>query len=255
MNFCFDSLLAKDYKSNSQKIRIMSESWVGKNIYCPICGNPHITSLRNNMPVADFECNYCNEIFELKSKNGKISKKIADGAYYTMIDRITSNNNPNLFIMQYSSNWQVENLIFIPKFFLVPEIIEKRNPLKSTARRAGWIGCNILIQNIPEQGKIKIIENQIIYNTEDILNSYNFIKNIKTNNITSRSWLFDVLNCINNISSTDFNLQDVYKFSEELQKKHANNHNVEAKIRQQLQILRDKGFIKFLGNGHYKKLI
>ena len=32
------------------------------------------------------------------------------------------------------------------------------------------------------------------------------------------------------------------------------NHNVEAKIRQQLQILRDLGFIEFLGKGQYRKI-
>lgn len=37
--------------------------------------------------------------------------------------------------------------------------------------------------------------------------------------------------------------------------KHMNNYNIEAKIRQQLQILRDKGFIEFSGRGHYKKQI
>ncbi|EKC57958.1 Dam-replacing, partial [human gut metagenome] len=31
-------------------------------------------------------------------------------------------------------------------------------------------------------------------------------------------------------------------------------HNVEAKIRQQLQQLRDKGFIEFTTRGHYRKL-
>ena len=75
----------------------MSENWVAHNIYCPICGNPHISNLDNNMPVADFSCTYCGEIFELKSKCGNIGNKIADGAYFTMIERITSSNNPNLF--------------------------------------------------------------------------------------------------------------------------------------------------------------
>ncbi|MGN1131915.1 MAG: hypothetical protein ACI4RL_03340, partial [Ruminococcus sp.] len=31
-------------------------------------------------------------------------------------------------------------------------------------------------------------------------------------------------------------------------------HNVQAKIRQQLQLLRDKGFIEFTERGHYRKL-
>jgi len=37
-----------------------------------------------------------------------------------------------------------------------------------------------------------------------------------------------------------------------LQAKHPENHNVKAKIRQQLQYLRDKGVIEFLGRGHYR---
>ena len=65
--------------------------------------------------------------------------------------------------------------------------------------------------------------------------------------------MFDVLNCVNNIESNEFCLQEIYAYVEILQEKHINNHNIEAKIRQQLQILRDKGFIEFLGNGHYKK--
>ena len=64
-----------------------------------------------------------------------------------------------------------------------------------------------------------------------------------------------MLTCINTIDSVEFSLQDVYAFEELLQKKHRNNNNVEAKIRQQLQILRDKGVIEFLERGHYRKKI
>ncbi|MCB9805227.1 hypothetical protein H6769_06535 [Candidatus Peribacteria bacterium] len=38
-------------------------------------------------------------------------------------------------------------------------MIEKRKPLSSTARRAGWTGCNILLNLIPESGKIYYIQN------------------------------------------------------------------------------------------------
>lgn len=51
-----------------------------------------------------------------------------------------------------------------------------------------------------------------------------------------------------------FNLQDVYYFDKELQLRHPENHNIKPKIRQQLQFLRDKGFVQFLGNGQYLKL-
>lgn len=254
MNFDFDKISAGCYKSNTQRIRIMSEQWVESNIFCPCCGNPHIVSVGNNKPVADFCCNNCGEIYELKSKKGKTGKKIMDGAYSTMIKRIESTDNPNLFILNYSADLQVTDLLVVPKFFFVTDLIEKRKPLSLTARRAGWIGCNILFSDIPEQGKIRIINNQCVCGINDVVSEYREIKKLKTSNFDERGWLFEVLNCINLISTDEFYLADVYHFSEKLQKKHVNNHNVKAKIRQQLQFLRDKGFIEFVGRGHYRKI-
>ena len=254
MNYYFDTELAKKYKSNSQKVRVMSESWVAHNIFCPICGNPHISNLNNNMPVADLSCNCCGEIFELKSKCGNIGNKIADGAYSTMIKRITSLDNPDLFVMQYSDDLQVVNLTLIPKFFFTPLIIEKRKPLSATAKRSGWIGCNILYSEIPKQGKITIINSQKLSNRKTVTEEYSKIKKLQVDNIEKRGWFLDVLTCINAIDSVEFSLQDVYMFVELLQKKHISNNNIEAKIRQQLQFLRNKGFIEFLGRGHYRKI-
>ncbi len=70
----------------------MSEEWVSENIFCPCCGNPHVSRQQNNNPVGDFICNECGEEFELKSKEQHFGKKITDGAYATMIERITSRN-------------------------------------------------------------------------------------------------------------------------------------------------------------------
>lgn len=253
MNYYFNTELAKNYKSKSQKIRVMSENWVAHNIYCPICGNPRISNLDNNMPVADFSCDNCGEIFELKSKCGNIGRKIVDGAYSTMIERITSVTNPDLFIMRYSSDLQVINLTLVPKFFFTPAIIEKRKPLSSKARRHGWTGCNILYAGIPMQGRISIIDNQELSDKETTVGKYLKVKKLQTSNIESRGWLLDVLNCVNAIQSNEFFLRDVYEYVDVLHAKHIGNNNVEAKIRQQLQILRDRGFIKFLGRGKYRK--
>lgn len=140
----------------------MSESWVGKNLFCPSCGNPHLSNLPNNMPVADLRCEHCGEVYELKSKKGKFGNKITAGDYSAMIHRITSSDNPDLILMEYTDDLQVNNIIFIPKFFLVSSMIEKRKPLSSDARRSGWTGCNILYSKIPEQGKIIVINNQLM---------------------------------------------------------------------------------------------
>jgi len=255
MRLSFDTSLSEKYNSSAQKIRVMSESWLGDNMYCPNCGNPRISHLTNNSPVADFQCDNCGEIYELKSKNGNLGKKIADGACSTMIERITSDSNPDLFLLQYSESLSVTELLLIPRFFFVPDIIEKRKPLAATARRHGWIGCNILFGEIPQQGKISVIQNSRILDRKNVIQNYDRIKQLRTKSIDSRGWLLDVLSCINDIPKTEFTLSDVYGYVEVLQKKHINNSNVEAKIRQQLQFLRDKGFIEFLGKGQYRKAL
>lgn len=170
-----------------------------------------------------------------------------------MIERITSTTNPDLFAMSYNYDYYVTNLIMIPKFFFVPQIIEKRKPLAPTARRAGWTGCNILYSEIPIQGKISIIQNSRIISPDEVIFNYNRIRKLQTKNLESRGWLLDVLNCVNDIDGMEFALKDVYSYVEVLQQKHISNNNVEAKIRQQLQLLRDKGFIEFLDRGHYRK--
>ena len=77
---------------------------------------------------------------------------------------------------------------------------------------------------------------------------------LSVDNITARGWLSDILNCVNSIPYDQFELSDIYRFETFLNEKHQNNHNIRAKIRQQLQILRDKGFIKFVGKGKYMKV-
>ena len=172
-----------------------------------------------------------------------------------MIERITSNNNPQLFVMNYSEKFSVVDLILVPKFFFTSDIIEKRKPLSSNARRAGWIGCNILYNKIPEQGKINIIRKGKEYKSDEIKSQYLKIKKLQIDNINLRGWMLDILNCINDIKSENFTLEEIYKYADFLKVKHLYNHNIEAKIRQQLQFLRDKGFIEFIGRGKYRKVI
>ena len=69
------------------------------------------------------------------------------------------------------------------------------------------------------------------------------------------TWLEDVLDCLTVIESDYFTLDDVYIFETHLSELHPNNRNVRAKMRQQLQILRDRGIIDFVNNnGTYRKL-
>ena len=256
MNTGFNLALAAAYQSNSQRARVLSEGWVVENMFCPRCGCKQIDHFPNNRPVADFFCPECGAEFELKSKRGTLGNKIADGAYATMIERIGADNNPDFFFMSYSPrSWSVVDFIVVPRHFFVPSIIEKRKPLSPDARRAGWTGCNIEIGGIPEQGRITVISDGKVRDPGRVIADFNRSTELYIRNIDARGWLFDVLECVNRIHSDSFSLADMYTFAEFLHNKHPKNNNIHAKIRQQLQLLRDKGVIEFLGGGRYRLLI
>lgn len=244
------------YTSGSQKARVLTEPWVKNNLYCPRCGNPSLESFPNNKKVADFFCPACSSQFELKSKNGKFSKKVLAGEYNAMIQRITSNENPDFLFMSYSNTEkQVNELFFVPKHFFTPYIIEKRKPLSNKAKRAGWTGCNILINEIPEQGKVEIISERKERLKTIVLNEIAKISTLSENNIEKRSWLMDVLSCVNQIPTSEFTSKDIYAFESTLSEKHPNNKHIKDKIRQQLQLLRDKGIVEFANRGIYRKIV
>ena len=191
----------------------------------------------------------------MKSKGASIGNKVNDGAYNTMIERITSINNPNFFFMHYNkTNFQVENFVMVPKYFFSPDIIEKRKPLSDTARRAGWTGCNILLSRIPDEGRIYIVQNEKEVSIEKIMEKVHKTEFLRGSKLDARGWTLDVLNCVNMIENKDFTLEQIYRFEELLAEKHPDNHHVKDKIRQQLQMLRDNGIIEFTGRGHYRKI-
>lgn len=254
MNLSFDTKLADSYTSPSQKIRVMTENWVDNQIFCPNCGQLNISKYENNKPVADFFCSNCKEDYELKSKKDSVGNKIVDGAYRTMVERLQSNNNPNFFVLNYDlQSLDVLNFLVIPKHFFVPEIIEKRKPLSETARRAGWTGCNILLQSIPQTGKIFFVKNRQIESKENVITNWQktlFLREEKE--ISAKGWLLDIMNCIEKLKNKEFSLDEIYAFENFLSKKHPENKHVRDKIRQQLQILRDKGYLEFINRGIYK---
>lgn len=254
MQLILDKKLEKIYRSVSQRARVLTEHWVDESVFCPNCGQMKINKFSNNRPVADFFCSNCDEEYELKSKKERIGKKIVDGAYSTMIERLRSRNNPNFFLLHYNlQNYEVINFLVIPKHFFIPEIIEKRKPLSSSAKRAGWLGCNILLESIPKSGRIFFVKDRQARAKRKVLNDWQktlFLREAKKSEL--KGWILDVMRCIDMLNKTEFSLQEMYNFEKFLSRKHLANRHVKAKIRQQLQFLRDKGYLRFLGNGKYQ---
>lgn len=251
MDLKMDISLAKRYKSASQIARVITEAWMLGNGYCPVCSSS-LDKANNNAKVLDFNCSKCEGQFELKSKSGRLGKTIGDGAYSSMMQRITELNKPHFFFLGYDKTYLVTDCIAVPNYFFQPSVIKQRKALLPTAKRAGWIGCNILLDQIPELGKIKLIENSEIISPDVVIKAWGKTAFLgQPNQIETRGWTLDILNCIERIRAKEFNLEQIYKFEPELSARHPNNNFVKDKIRQQLQILRDKGVLEFNSRGKY----
>lgn len=241
------------YSSGSQRARIWTESWVRSWAYCPHCGNAKVESFPNNSPLADFFCPTCKEEFELKSQQGRFRQKVSDGAFKTKCERLAASNNPNLLLMNYDLiSLTVVNLLIVPKHFFVRDIIEERKPLAATARRAGWVGSNILLSRVPESGKIHIVENGVIRPKDEVLADWQRTLFLRNESIRTRGWLLETMRCIESLGKRKFTLDEMYAFERRLSELYPDNQNVKPKIRQQLQYLRDRGFLEFVSRGSYR---
>ena len=104
------------------------------------------------------KCGICAEEYELKSQKARLGARVMDGAWSAMQARLQAENNPNLLVMRYDARRAaVSDLIVVPKQVFTPEVIERRRPLAASARRAGWVGCNIQLGEAPDAGKVRLI--------------------------------------------------------------------------------------------------
>lgn len=241
------------YKSASQVARVMTETWTRDHIFCPNCWNT-ISEFENNRPVADFYCKNCMEEFELKSKKSQsLGNIVPDGAYWKMIERLESSTNPSFFFLTYTPRREISNFLVIPKHFIqTKNIIRAPRILKD---RGEYIMCNISLVGIPESGKIFYIENWVQKSEKQVLETWKkttFLR--ESSNIQTKGWLLDTMRCIDMIGKKEFTIADIYNFTTILKEKHPENNNIEAKLRQQLQVLRDKWYLEFSGRGVYRVL-
>ena len=186
-------------------------------------------------------------------QQGRFGAAVADGAYKTKCERLAADNNPNLLLMNYDAkSLSVVNLLIVPKHFFVKDIIEERKPLPPTARRAGWIGSKIRLDRVPESGKIHIIKSGVIRPKDAVLDEWQKTLFLRSEPVESRGWLLDVMKCVESLGKREFGLDEVYAFERHLSDLYPGNQNVRPKIRQQLQYLRDRGFLEFVSRGSYR---
>lgn len=259
MNLRCDSQVASTFRSRSQQVRVVTEAWFGSQSYCLACESDRLYTSKANTVACDFSCPICRQSYELKS-SGKIEgKRIVDGAYATMLNRIRALDAPTLILLRYvrdgaihDSPWLVNRLTAIHPVFLTDAIVEARTPLSSNARRAGWQGCNLRIDRIPPEGRIVLVDAGQAVNPADARAKYEYSKRLSAISPNARGWTNTVLRIVRDIGRSTFTLSDAYAHRKALEEAFPNNHHVKAKIRQQLQVLRDLGYLHFSSRGVYE---
>jgi len=252
MDIRCDSSVAAGYKSGSQLARCITEHWCARELYCAACSSNEVRPTTRNTPSTDFICPACTAKYQVKSSAQAPKNRIVDAAYSAMIRAIRENVTPHLVVLHYSIGWTIQNALLIPAFFLAESTIERRKPLAPTARRAGWVGCNILLHEIPPGGKISLVANGQPISPAAVRHKFAAVVGLERFAPIRRGWLVDVLRVVERIGFAEFNLADVYEYADELSVLHPDNQNIRPKIRQQLQVLRNLGFLEFLGDGRYQ---
>ena len=244
-----------NYISGAQRARIWTEQWVSEWLYCPNCGNPEILQFPANLPVADFYCPRCNDQYELKSQKKPFGTMLANGAYSTKMERLKSASNPNLLLLSYNAGKAaVTDICIIPKHFFIPEIVEQRKPLAATARRAGWVGSRILLGKIPQSGRIHVVQNGIAIAQEHVLEQWRQTLFLRNQPAETRGWLIEIMKCVDTFGEREFETNEIYAFEPMLARLYPDNNNIGPKIRQQLQVLRDSGYLEFVSRGRYRRI-
>ena len=258
MDLSLDFSVAEGYKSQSQIARLITEDWARRNLFCLSCTCDQLTVEPANTRVRDYSCPNCGATYQLKSSRGRFGNSVSNSAYAPKMAAIEQGRAPHYAFLQYAPALaQVTDLFLVPGHLLNAGMISRRNPLSPTARRSGWVGSTILLGLLPPDVRVIVISEGIVRAPQQARSDWKRYSFLRTDHRSSGGWGADVLLCartlIRETSSLEFTLQEFYqRFTREFQLRYPDNQHVEAKIRQQLQVLRDGGILTFLGRGKYR---
>ncbi|MDP2826332.1 MAG: DpnI domain-containing protein, partial [Sulfuritalea sp.] len=177
---------------------------------------------------------------------------IVDGAYQTMLASIRSDARPHLLLLSYTTDYQVRDVTAVPRQFLIEEIVIPRKPLGPHCRRAGWQGCNLNIAMLPSDGRIKFVSNFTKAPRANVCAAWKQAEFLDEYKSAKRSWIAVTMALVRRLNKRSFTLAELYELDGDARKTFPNNAHVKEKLRQQLQHLRDRGWLHFEGRGNYR---
>jgi len=249
-----DISIADGYKSEAQRSRVLSEAWFLSNGYCLACDSDRLAATRANTKATDFVCPSCQQTYELKACRRSPGPTLPDGAYEPLMQRILAGSAPTLMVLERNEEWRIRGLTAIHHLFLTPNVIAKRKPLSPAAQRAGWIGCNIRLDQIATDARISVVGDGQPREPRLVRSAFRRFNGLEQIAPSARGWTTLTLRVIRSLGSDVFSLDDLYAREGLFRAAYPENNNIRAKVRQQLQVLRDHGYVRFDGGGKYRVL-
>ena len=146
-----------NWKSESRIVGEACEDYVKNKIICIRCNINNFKKFNINEKSKDLICINCNQKYQIKAKSATY-KQVDNIKYKKQFktlggDYLTTLNNINekidyLIVLYEKQSYKVITILYITNENINSNCIIPRKPLSTTAKRAGWQGCNILFDNI-----------------------------------------------------------------------------------------------------------
>lgn len=135
--------------TDKQILGNLGEQLVARKIDCPGCKNrgKSLRTLPANFKCADVICDFCGYLAQIKTKTvtnaDKLPKLLLGAAWGPQAERMEAGIYFPLFVVLVEGSGRKKSVWYLPRDLQTKEMFSPRKPLSSTARRAGWQGYNI----------------------------------------------------------------------------------------------------------------
>lgn len=255
MNLNCNLSLGDRYTRNAQRARVITEAWFAAEGYCLHCDSKKVEQTKPGTIARDFICPRCRQPYELKAAAKAHTHIVQDGGFDAMMRRIRAEEAPALMLMHYSPEWRVQKLVAIHPVFLTPAVVRKRRRphIRPRTGQKYWM-CDLNLTVIPPDGKIVVVDG-VARPQDEARKAFRASMRFAEIPVKNRGWTALVLAKVRMIGKAEFTLADVYAHEEAMHAVYPENSHVKDKIRQQLQVLRNLGYIEFLTKrGEYRIL-
>jgi len=255
MNLVCNAEDAVGLSSGRQRARRITEAWFAREGFCLNCTSSNLEATSAGTIARDFVCPVCAEPYELKASAQSHINLVQDGGFYAMMGRIAVQEAPTLMLLQYSPTWMVERLTAVSSVFFTPEVVRRRVKPHTRKSGASYLMCDLDLTVIPPDGKIVVVSGAALRPETQARAAFARSKRFADIPVEGRGWAGLVLSAVRAIGKQEFTLAEVYAHEAAMHAVYPENTHVRPKIRQQLQVLRDLGYLEFGERGEYKVLL